>query len=407
MLNVPEQGFNEKSGCVGLLDVIAGLLLYLFRAIFSKVMPQKRKKGKPRGIPFKKGDDSRRNLDGTPPPLPNDIPTSPTRFREPASIYNQISQNQCQGQVPIGARLRPKPDNVPCEDDVADDEVGQNWVVDEHKLLQATNEALKLHDNGRRHHTPVFKKKKSIKIGFGVRISFECGYKNCHFVSPLFKLYDETETGQPVPNVQIGVAMAKSELSPKTVEIMGATLNLNTPCRQSLQKSYSTTLIAADDLAEAAMADNRAAVTSAVRLRGDFKEGEIPDADAMEDGQYSNRDYHYPTGKSDSVSVPVIENVTGLGLLTEHTNLSHRDGTLPPDIHINAAETLASQQNVEKSYHAEHFPLYYSTMTTDGDTSVHKALETARANIGESRPLKRRGCHFHGFGAGITIGILD
>ena len=58
MLNVPEQGFNEKSGCVGLLDVIAGLLLYLFRAIFSKVMPQKRKKGKPRGIPFKKGDDS-------------------------------------------------------------------------------------------------------------------------------------------------------------------------------------------------------------------------------------------------------------------------------------------------------------------------------------------------------------
>ena len=38
MLNVPEQGFNEKSGCVGLLDVIAGLLLYLFRAIFSKVI---------------------------------------------------------------------------------------------------------------------------------------------------------------------------------------------------------------------------------------------------------------------------------------------------------------------------------------------------------------------------------
>ena len=366
-------------------------------------MPQKRKKGKPRGIPFTKGDDSRRNLDGPPPPPPNDISTSPTRFREPASIYNQISQNQYGGQVPIGARLRPKPDNVPCEDDaVAGDEVGQNWVIDEHKLLQATNEALKLHDSKKRHHTPVFKKKKSVKIGFGVRISFECGFKNCHFVSPLFKLYEETESGQPVPNVQIGVAMAKSELSPKTVEVMGATLNLNTPSRQSLQKTYTNTLSAANDLAEAAMAENRAAVTSAVRLRGDFKKGEIPDADAMEDGQYSLRDYHYPTGKSDSVSVPVIENVTGLGLLTEHTNLSHRDGTLPADVHINAAETLASQLNVEKSYHGKH-PLYYSTMTTDGDTSVHNALQKARANIGESRPLNRRGCHFHGFGAGIML----
>ena len=99
------------------------------------------KKGKPRGLSFAKGDDSRRNQAGWPLLPPNDTSTSPTRFREPASIYNQISQNQCQGQVPIGARLRPKPD-APCEDEVADDQVGQNWVVDEQKLLQATNEAL-------------------------------------------------------------------------------------------------------------------------------------------------------------------------------------------------------------------------------------------------------------------------
>ena len=367
---------------------------------FPLTMPKKRKAT---GVPFAKGsDDSRINRVGPPPPPPNDIDKVPTRFREPASVYNQISQNQYQGQVPVGARLRPKPDDDPTLGHSSED-MGQNWVVDETRLLNATNAALKLHDTKNRHHTPVLKKKKTIKVGFGVRVSFECGYKNCRFSSPLYNLYDETETGQPVPNVQIGVAMAKSELTPKTVEVMGAALNLATPSRQSMQKSYTKTLGVANDLAESAMAENRGAVTSAVRLRGELKRGQVPGADAAQDGQYSNRDYHGPTGKSDSVSVPVIENVTGWGLLTEHTNLSHRDGSLPLDVHINAAESIAAEQNVEKSYTAKENPLYYSSNTGDGDTKLSKALEAGRAKVGELRPLKRRGCHFHAFSAGMIV----
>ena len=144
-------------------------------------------------------------------------------------------------------------------------------------------------------------------------------------------------------------------------------------------------------------------MTAAMRLLGEVQEGEIPSVDVATDGQYSNRSYHFPTGKSDSVSAPVIEHVTGLGLLIEHENLSHRDGSLARDVHINSAETLAAQRNVLKAYSADKYPLFFGTVTTDGDASVAKALETARDEIGEIRPLKRRGCHFHGEGAGIEM----
>ena len=354
------------------------------------------------GIPFAKGsDDDRINKTGRPDTDLEDIhPTK--RIREPKTIFDQISKIQCGGEIPPGARLRPKLDSDPLEETESDGK-GQNWVMDEQKLLEATNAAIKLHDNGKRHHMPVLRKRKSIQQGFGVSFSFECGFKKCKFESPFYKLYEETESGQPVPNLAVGVAMAKTELTPKTLQVFGATLNLGTPGTTTLQKSYNTTLEPTNDLAESAMAKNRAVVTSATRLLGNLKEGEIPGADGATDGQYALRDYHFPTGKSDSVSVPVIENVTGFGLLTEHTNLSHRDGTLPPDVHINAAETLATKMNVVKSYTARKFPLYYSSMTTDGDTKMGKALEDARVDIGESRPLKRRSCHFHGFGAGTKI----
>ena len=358
------------------------------------------------GRPFAKGsDDDRINRTGPPEYDLDDNPTAPKRIREPQSIFDQISRNQCGGEIPPGARLRPKPDSDPLEE-TGSGEIGQNWVIDEQKLLEATNAAIKLHDNGKRNHMPVLQKRKSIQKGFGVSFSFECGFKRCKFESPLYKLYKETESGQPVPNLAVGVAMAKTELTPKTVEVFGATLNLGTPGTTTLQKSYNTTLESTNDLAESAMANNRAVVTSATRLLGNLKPGEIPGADGATDGQYALRDYHFPTGKSDSVSVPVIENVTGFGLLTEHTNLSHRDGTLPPDVHINAAETLATQMNVEKSYTARKLPLYYNRMTTDGDTSMDKALQAARVNVGESRPLKRRSCHFHGFGAGTKFEIF-
>ena len=370
-------------------------VVILFRAFTEKpdTMGKKRKTG---GRPFVK-DDARINRTGPPNQPPKvDCPT-PTRVREPRSIYNQISATKFGGGVPLGARLRPKPD----VEVVEADSVSQNWIVDEQKLLEATNEALRLHDSsGNRHHTPVLQKLKTSRWGFGVSISFKCRFKNCRFSSPEYKLYDETSDGVPLQNVQVGVAMAKTELTPKTVDVLGAALNLATPARTTLQRSYSNSLLCSNELAEGAMAQNRSTVTSAVRLLGELTEGEIPSVDVATDGQYSNRSYHFPAGKSDSVSVPVVEHVTGFGLLVEHTNLSHRDGSLPANVHINSAETLAAQKNLEKSYQTKDNPLFYGTVTIDGDASVSKALETGRNCIGESRPLKRRGCHFHGVAAG-------
>ena len=90
------------------------------------------------------------------------------------------------------------------------------------------------------------------------------------------------------------------------------------------------------------MIDNRKEVTCDLRLKGELQKGVVPNAGVAGDGQYALRDYHYPTGKSDSVSFPVIEQVTGQNKLVQHINLSHRDGTLPADVHINNAENLAS-----------------------------------------------------------------
>lgn len=355
---------------------------------------------KAKGKPFE-ANDSRINRDGQPPPPPSATSTTPTRIREPKTVFDQISSSKFHGGIPVGAQLRPRPDS----DKIVtgrDETDTTNWVVDEQKLLDATNDALKCHDKSpKRNHTPILKKEKTVNVGFGVSLSFSCNYKNCQFTSQLYKLYDETPSGQPVANAQVGVAMAKSELTPKTVNLLGTALNLVSPSQKTLQKSYSQTLLSSNELAESAMTENRGFVTSAVRLLGQHNEGEIPTIDVSTDGQYSNRSYHFPTGKSDSVSVPVIENVTGMGLLINHENLSHRDGTLPRDVHINAAETLAAQKNVVNSYEAKEYPLYYGTVTTDGDASVVKALETARNSIGESRPLKRRGCIFHGEQAGI------
>ena len=361
-----------------------------------------KKRQKARGRPFDKGsDDPRINRDGRPPPSPN----LQVRIREPKDIFEQISSTKFAGGIPSGARLRPKLKTDNDGDDVGRMETeSQSWVIDEKKLFEATNNALKLHDSqSNRCHTPVLQKEKSRQEGFGVRFSFRCKFKNCKFISPLYKLFDETHDGRPLPNVQVGVAMAKTELTPNTIHVLGAALNMGTPSRQTLQKTYSQTLGCTSELAERAMADNRAVTTSALRLLGEHQDGEIPQVDVATDGQFSNRTYHFPTGKSDSVSAPVIENVTGLGLLVEHSNFSHRDGSLPANVHINSAETLAAQKNLEKSYQTKDHPLYYGTVTIDGDTSVAKALEKGRSNIGESRPLKRRACHFHGESAGTDF----
>ena len=342
------------------------------------------------GRPFSKNNDERRNsgcsdtsFDGDNRPI----------IRESREIYEQISTSSYGGNIPAGARLRPlstpQPRSIPNSD-------VQNFIIDEAKMLEATNNALKEHHLHAPNHIPLWRKSQMTKVGFGVKMSFQCHFKNCHFESKLYDFYDSTSSGQPTANLQVGVAMSKTDITPKTVELLGTAMNLATPCAKTLHKSYSKALSCTATLAEEAMADNRETVVAALRLKGVHTDGDIPSVDVATDGQYSNRSYHCPTGKSDSVSVPVIEQETGHGLLIQHCNLSHRDGTLDMNTHVNSAETIAAKQNLENTVHASRAPLSFATVTVDGDTGVAKALRESHDHLGLKRPIKRRACYFHG-----------
>ena len=348
---------------------------------------------KPRGKPFEKGGDPRQSQ-GAP---SKDEQTQDRRVREPKTAFAN-----CAGParvIPPGASLRPYDDSNSRETNKSEQplENSENWIVDDQKLMTALNDAVSCHRTKHRmNHTPKLIKHRVVKVGFGVQVSFKCGFKACKFESPLYDLYMTAPNGQPLTNLQVGVAMSKTDLTPRTIETLSATLNLHSPNTKTLQKSYQRAMDVAEGLAEEAMSANREEVTTTLRLRGEVEPGTIPQADVAIDGQYSNRSYHFPTGKSDSVSVPVVEQVTGKGLLVQHTNLSHRDGTLPKDVHINSGETLAARLNYEKTHSTPHFPLHFGVVTTDGDTGLIKALEAGRSGVGEERPLVRRNCSYHG-----------
>ena len=354
-----------------------------------------KKKEKIRGRPFT-NNDTRRNTGFSDVSFNGD---NQQIIREPRRLYNQISSTSFHGEVPPGARLRPLFDNEPQFSTTVPESDNQNFVIDDKKMLEATNKALQAHHLHAPNHMPLWKRSKTVQVGFGVKMSFHCNFKNCQFESELFEFYESTPTGQPTTNLQVGVAMSKTDITPKTVQLLGSAMNLGTPSSVSLQKSYSKALSCSAALADEAMADNRESVTASLRLKGLCQDGEIPSVDVTTDGQYSNRSYHCPTGKSDSVSIPVIEQITGQGLLIQHTNLSHRDGTLDKNTHINSAETIGARKNLENTYNASRAPLCFSTVTVDGDAGVAKALRETHDHLGLKRPLKRRACFFHGIQA--------
>ena len=355
----------------------------------------KKKQKRTVGRPFIKGGDPRQSRG-----QPNVETETLSRVREPSSVYQRVAH--CSSGVPPGARLRPYDDSVVRDPESlfgqnAHDTSSQNWLIDEQRLFDATNDALKCHSDSkrRRKHTPILAKQHATTIGLGLRISFRCKYKNCHFQSKSYELFEKTASGQPIPNLQLAVALTKTDITPKSAETLATSINLHIPSEGALSKSHSQALSVVEELSERAMMDNRKEVTSTLRLQGQTVDGEIPCADVAIDGQFSNRSYHFPTGKSDSVSVPVVEQVTGKGLVVQHVNLSHRDGSLPANIHINSGETLAAQMSYEKTHSTDKYPLHFGVVTTDGDTGLAKALEAGRINQGERRGLKRRGCVFH------------
>ena len=349
-----------------------------------------RKKKKATGVPFGKGD-SRVNYSGRP-SADDDCETQP-RVRDPQSVSNNITQRT--GDIPTGATLRPYDDSNPSNPSVSCEDT-QNWLVDEQKLFFATNDALKAHNTpSRANHTPILQKLKTKKLGFGIHLSFRCAYKNCKFESQAYDLYNKTNTGQALPNLQLGIAMTKTDLTPKSIEVLATSLNLEPPNIKTIEKSRSQALECTEKLANFAMLENRREVTSTLRLLGEIKPGETRSVDVALDGQFSNRSYHCPSGKSDSVSVPVIEDVTGRGLLIEHVNVGHRDGSLPSNLHINSGETYAAKISYQKTYSATEYPLRFNVVTTDGDTGLAKALDAGREAVGEKRGIKRRACSFH------------
>lgn len=280
----------------------------------------------------------------------------------------------------------------------------ENWIVDQAKLLECFNGAMQEHAEycqrikGRNQgHTPVLNKLMDKRVGFGVIVRYCCRFRNCRFESRPYELFKRTVSGGAQMNLQTGIAMAKSDLTPTKVEFLSTVMNIKSPARSTLQKKYNQALRAAEPLAEMAMAENRKKVYESLGVKVEVGVGTIPEIEAATDGQYSNRSYHTPTGNSQSASIPVIENETGEGYLIQHSSLSKRDGSL--DSHINHAESEAANINYVKTYQATEYPLALQTVTVDGDASIQKGFQKGVAECRESRLFQSRACSQHGINA--------
>lgn len=297
--------------------------------------------------------------------------------------------------------LRPRRHSMPPPTTTSSSQMAENWIVDENKLFESFNSAIKEHDThakmikgSNKGHSAVFQKLMDRRVGFGVVVQFKCNHPRCTFQSSQFDLFEKLADGGVKTNLQAGTAMAKSDITPTKLEFLSTVLNVKPPSRATLQKQYNVALEASEPLAEKAMAENRGVVYKLLQRKGKVEEGVIPEVEASTDGQYSLRSYHTPTGHSQSASIPVIENETGAGLLIQHSALSRRDGSLKT--HINTAEHHGGNINYTKTYKAERFPLALQTMTIDGDASVRKGFEKGVTECGESRPFKTRACSQHG-----------
>ena len=293
--------------------------------------------------------------------------------------------------------LRPRSQSVPPQSPP----LSENWIVDQDKLLESFNGAIKEHDihllslkRCNKGHSAVLEKLTDKKIGFGVVVRYRCSFKKCSFQSRPYELFQRMPGGRVETNLAAGAAMAKTDLTPTKVEFFSTVMNIKPPSRTTLQKHYNDALEVAEPLAEKALADNRGLVYEALCKKGKIEPGIIPEIEASTDAQYALRSYHTPTGLSKSASIPVIESETGAGLLIQHSALSRRDGSL--QTHINNAESQAACLNYEKTYKASQFPLALQTVTVDGDASIKKGFEKGAAACRESRSVQSRACSQHG-----------
>ena len=128
-------------------------------------------------------------------------------------------------------------------------------------------------------------------------------------------------------NVAAGVALSKVAIKPSDATFFLASLNVNGPSRQTLQKYFSQSCTVAEEVLEEAVSSNRSTVYDYLRVVGRIDDAACPSASVSLDGQFNRPVYHGYDGKSTTVSEPVLENETGLNLLVSHAVTSKLDGT--------------------------------------------------------------------------------
>lgn len=279
------------------------------------------RKKRVRGSPFTKNDD--RRCSGSPLVLKGaDIPIYK---RHSKMLVFQVIENTHLSSLK-GIKLRPS--NTAASPYGKDTE-NSNDIIDLFKLNQSLATSLNQHrqfalKKRSTKHTPNLKLNKVHNKGFGVQARYHC--TGCTFTSNLFKLYDTTQTGACLTNVQAAMAFSKSAIKPSDAEFLFAALNVNGPSRQTLQKHFSSVNQASLQVLESALAENRGVVRDYVAIR-DGSCDAVPAVAVAFDGQYDKPVYHSYDGKSSSVSEPVLEAETGLNLLVSHAVVSKLDGS--------------------------------------------------------------------------------
>ena len=277
---------------------------------------------KKRGIPFSNNYDERRNLGRA---LESKRAEIPTYKRYSKTVVAQVVENNRSSSLK-GVKLRPS-DAV--TNPYGKDTENNNDIIDLIKLNQAYETSLHKHRHfalKRRStkHTPNLKLNKVHNKGFGVQARYHC--TGCTFRSDLFKLYNTTNNGSCLTNVQAAVAFSKSAIKPSDAEFLFAALNVNGPSRQTLQTHFSNVNQSSSQVLEAALAANRGVVRDYLSVR-DGSCDAVPAVAVSFDGQYDKPLFHGYDGKSSSVSEPVLEGETGLNLLVSHAVVSKLDGS--------------------------------------------------------------------------------
>ena len=294
-------------------------------------MTAKKRRSGGKGKVFQVGTDGRGNPNGRPSVSLVEV-GSKKRYSE--QLISQACQNEqvkSSTQLP-GVVLRPLK-TQPQTTTLHEQGVSSNDIVDLQLMNRAHSEALREHtayvtrscSRPSTKHTVFLISKKVGQVGFGTSIKFTCN--GCRFASKAFKLYESTTTGACVTNVAAGAALSKVAIKPSDASFFLSSLNVNGPCRQTLQRHFSKSCSVAEEILEDAVSSNRGTVHDYLRLVGRMDDTACPSASVSLDGQFNRPVYHGWDGKSTTVSEPVMENETGLNLVVSHAVKSKLDGT--------------------------------------------------------------------------------